>query len=300
MNKNWNLESVPAQNGRIAIVTGANIGLGFETAKVLAAKGCEVIMAARNPQKAEKAIAQIKIEHPGAKLKFIQLDLSRLASVREFAREFLEKYTQLDLLINNAGIMMTPFSLTEDGFESQFGTNYLGHFQLTGLLLPAMKNVKNSRVVSLSSMAHKPGKIQFDDLNFSKNYNKMKAYSQSKLACLMFGYELQRKLEKANLPTLSVAAHPGVSSTQLGRNMSPVMSYLFPKFGQSAEAGALPILMAALDNSAKGGEYYGPDGFMEMRGKPTVVDSTRLSKNIEVAEKLWEVSEKLVGFKYSF
>lgn len=300
MSNKWNLEFVPAQNGRIAIVTGANVGLGFETAKALAAKGFEVVIAARNLQKAEKAIATIEMVHPGAKLKIIPLDLSWLASVREFAREFSEKYAQLDLLINNAGIMMPPYSLTKDGFESQFGTNYLGHFLLTGLLLPTMKEVKNSRVVSLSSMAHKPGVIQFNDLNFSKNYNKMKAYSQSKLACLMFGYELQRKLEKANLPTLSVAAHPGVSSTNLGRSMSPVLRYFFPKIGQPVEAGALPILMAALDNSAKGGEYYGPDGFLEMRGNPTVVGSTSLSKNKEVAEKLWEVSEKLVGFKYSF
>jgi NAD(P)-dependent dehydrogenase (short-subunit alcohol dehydrogenase family) len=300
MNKNWNLESVPAQNGRTVIVTGANVGLGFETAKVLAAKGFEVIIAARNQHKAEKAIEAIKQKYPSAHVKYLHLDLSRLTSVRHFAAEFMANHKKLDLLINNAGIMMTPFSLTEDGFESQFGTNYLGHFLLTGLLLPAMKYVKNSRVVSLSSMAHKPGIIQFNDLNFTKNYNKMKAYSQSKLACLMFGYELQRKLEKANLTTLSVAAHPGVSSTHLGRNMSPVLSHLFPKIGQPAETGALPILMAALSDSVKGGEYFGPDGFMEMRGKPTVVDSTQLSKNKEVAEKLWEVSEKLVGFKYSF
>jgi NAD(P)-dependent dehydrogenase (short-subunit alcohol dehydrogenase family) len=300
MSKNWNLESVPSQHGKTAIVTGANVGLGYETALALAKKDFEVIIAARNQHKAEKAIEAIKQKYPSARVKYLHLDLSRLTSVRHFAAEFLATHQKLDLLINNAGIMMPPFSLTEDGFESQFGTNYLGHFLLTGLLLSAMKEVKNSRVVTLSSMAHKPGVIQFNDLNFTKNYNKIKAYSQSKLACLMFAYELQRKLEKAKSRTMSLAAHPGVSSTHLGRSMSPVLRYFFPKIGQPAEAGALPILMASLDDSAKGGEYYGPDGFLEMRGNPTVVGSTSLSKNKEVAEKLWEVSEKLVGFKYSF
>ena len=294
------MHTVAVQHGRTAIVTGANVGLGYETALALAGKGFEVIVAARNPQKAGNAIESIKQKHAQAHVKYLHLDLSSLKSVRQFAEHFLSAYEKLDLLINNAGIMMPPYSLTEDGFESQFGTNYIGHFLLTGLLLPKMKDVQNSRVVSLSSMAHKPGTIQFEDLNFSNGYNKIKAYSQSKLACLMFAYELQRRLEKANYQTISVAAHPGVSSTHLGRNMSPVLRYFFPKIGQTAEAGALPILMAALADTVKGGEYYGPDGWLEMRGNPTVVGSSSLSKNREVAEKLWEVSEKLVGFTYDF
>lgn len=300
MNNKWNFESLPVQNGRTAIVTGANVGLGYETALALAGKGFEVIIAARNQQKAEKAVESIKQKYSQASVKYLHLNLSSLKSVRHFADEYLTMHQKLDLLINNAGIMMPPYSLTEDGFESQFGTNYLGHFLLTGLLLPAMNNISNSRIVSLSSMAHKPGIIQFNDLNFAKNYNKIKAYSQSKLACLMFAYELNRKLKKSGSCTLSVAAHPGVSSTNLGNNLSPVLRYFFPKIGQPAEAGAMPILMAALENAATGGEYYGPDGFMELRGNPTIVGSSRLSKNIEVAEKLWQVSEKFVGFRFKF
>jgi NAD(P)-dependent dehydrogenase (short-subunit alcohol dehydrogenase family) len=298
MTNNWNMNSVPSQEGKTAIVTGANTGLGYETALALAGKGSEVILASRNRNKAEKAITSIRMKYPQAKIHFMHLNLGQLASVRQFTGEFLTQYPSLDLLINNAGVMMPPYVLTADGFESQLGTNYLGHFLLTGLLLPALQAAKDSRVVTVSSMAHKYGNIFFDDLNFTKGYNKIKAYSQSKLACLMFAYELQRRLEKAGLPVRSLAAHPGVSATDLGRNMSPVLRYFFPKVGQKAEAGALPLLMAAFDTTSQGGEYYGPDGWNEMRGNPKIVGSSKLSKNPAVASRLWEVSEQLVGFSY--
>ena len=300
MGNQWSMEQVPAQKGRIAIVTGANVGLGFETAIALAGKDMQVILAARNETKANNAITTIKDRFPDAKVKFIKLDLGSLSSVRSFTETFLSEFDKLDLLINNAGIMMPPYSLTKDGFESQFGTNYLGHFLLTGLLLPALKNGKNARVVTLSSMAHKYGKIQFEDLHFSKSYDKMKAYSQSKLACLMFAYELDRRFRKAEFPAISLAAHPGVSSTNLGHQLSPVLRYFFPKIGQTAEAGALPILMAALDPTMNGGEYTGPDGWLEMRGNPTLVNSTKVSRDPEMAHRLWKISEKMVNHKYSF
>jgi len=298
MTKNWNMNSVPSQEGKTAIVTGANTGLGYETALALAGKGAKVILASRSPHKAEIAISSIRMKYPQAKVQFMHLNLGQLSSVRQFAGEFLNQYSTLDLLINNAGVMMPPYELTDDGFESQLGTNYLGHFLLTGLLLPALKAAKDSRVVTVSSMAHKYGTLFFDDLNFTKGYNKIKAYSQSKLACLMFAFELQRRLEKAGLSVRSLAAHPGVAATDLGRNMSPVLRYFFPKVGQTAEAGALPLLMAAFDPASKGGEYYGPDGWNEMRGNPKIAGSSKLSRNKTVASRLWDVSEQLIGFSF--
>jgi NAD(P)-dependent dehydrogenase (short-subunit alcohol dehydrogenase family) len=288
----------PVQEGNIAIVTGANVGLGFETALVLAEKGMEVILAARNEAKAEKAMQKIRNKVPAAKLHFRMIDLGSLESVRKFAESFLGEFRKLDLLVNNAGIMMPPYSLTKDGFESQLGTNYLGHFLLTGLLLPALKNGIGSRVVTLSSIAHKYGKIHFKDLNFSKRYDKMKAYSQSKLACLIFAYELDRRFKDSGFPAISLGAHPGVSSTNLGHQLSPVLRYFFPKIGQSAEAGARPVLMAASSGSMKGGEYCGPDGWLEMRGNPVVVGSSKISRDSKVARRLWEISEEMVNHRY--
>ncbi|MFZ5429245.1 MAG: oxidoreductase [Bacteroidota bacterium] len=300
MNTIKNDEPSPVKEGNIAIVTGANVGLGFETALALAEKGMEVILAARNQKKAIHAMHVIKTRVPGAKLHFRKIDLGSLSSVREFAEYFQEEFRKLDLLVNNAGIMMPPYSLTQDGFESQFGTNFLGHFLLTGLLLPALKKGNGSRVVTLSSIAHKYGKIHFNDLNFSNNYDKMKAYSQSKLACLIFAYELDRRFKDSGFPAISVGAHPGVSSTNLGYQLSPVLRYFFPKIGQSAEAGAKPVLMAASSPSLNGGEYCGPDGWLEMRGNPVLVGSTKISRDPEIARQLWEVSEKMVNHRYLF
>ena len=295
---NWSISDAAPQTGKVAIITGANAGLGYYTAEKLAMLGAEVVMAARNREKAESAIRDIKQLHPGARLSFIPLNLSSLASVRAFVNSFSQQFDRLDLLVNNAGIMVPPYSKTEDGFESQLGTNYLGHFLLTGLLMPLLLKSNQARVVSLSSLMHKYGRINFNDLQSEKGYNKIAAYGQSKLACLMYSYELQRKLVAAKLPIVSVASHPGVSSTLLGRNMSPVLRYLFPRFGQSAEAGALPTLRAALDPEVRGGEYYGPDGFHELRGRPVRVTSSKRSRNEAAAARLWKVSEELTGFTY--
>ncbi|MEZ4884863.1 MAG: oxidoreductase [Chitinophagales bacterium] len=299
----WKLNSVPLQKGRIAIVTGANTGLGFETALALAGKNMEVILACRNMEKAEAAKLKILQKHSFAKLECMQIDLSSLQSVRAFAANFLQQYDQLDLLINNAGIMIPPFSLTEDGFESQMGANYFGHFLLTDLLLETIIKTPQSRIVSLSSIAHKRGKINFDDLQSEKKYSAMEAYSQSKLACLMFAYELQRRLEKAEIHTISVAAHPGISDTELSRHIPKFATLLLtPMFSlviaHKPDKGALPTLRAALDENVEGGDYYGPDGWREFKGKPVKVRSTRRSRNEETAKRLWEVSEELTGATY--
>ncbi|MFK7920626.1 MAG: oxidoreductase [Bacteroidia bacterium] len=299
----FTLDKVESQKGRIAIVTGANTGLGYETALGLAQKEATIIMACRSLQKAETAKQNILAAVPQADIDIIQIDLSKLASVRAFAKAYLAKYQQLDLLVNNAGVMMPPYTQTEDGFELQMGANHLGHFLLTGLLLESLTRTPGSRVVSLSSLAHQNGKINFDNLNWEKDYSKTGAYGQSKLACLMYGYELQRRLKLAGADTLSVIAHPGVSDTELGRHfpkwLYTILSYtLVPLISQSAAKGALPTLMAALDNNSKGGEYYGPTGFQGMKGKPGLATSTELSQDPAIAKKLWEVSEDLTGITY--
>ncbi|MGB0931289.1 MAG: oxidoreductase [Chitinophagales bacterium] len=301
---NWSLNNVPLQKGRIAIITGANTGLGFETALALASKNMEVVLACRNMEKAQAAKLKILQKFSNAKVECLQIDLSSLQSVRDFARNFSEEYERLDLLINNAGIMIPPFSLTKDGFESQMAANYFGHFLLTSLLLPTIRNTPNSRIVSLSSIAHKSGKINFDDLQSKNKYSAVQAYAQSKLACLMFAYELQRRLENVESDTISVAAHPGISDTELSRHIPKLASMLlvpvFTTFITHKPAkGALPTLRAALDENAKGGDYFGPDGWREFKGKPIKVRSTRRSKNEETAKKLWEVSERLTGTAYS-
>ncbi|MDA9121392.1 oxidoreductase, partial [Flavobacteriales bacterium] len=223
----FSLDKIPSQKGKIAVVTGANTGLGYETALGLASKNCKVIMACRNRDKAEKAMADIRKEVPNAGLEFIKLDLNSSKSVREFAKAYKEKYDRLDLLINNAGLMIPPLMRTEDGFESQFGVNHLGHFLLTNLLFPAIEKTDNARVVSLSSIAHKNGRIHFDDPNWEKSYSRSDAYNQSKVACLMFAYELQRRLNDSGSTVISVAAHPGVSDTELGRYIPKVLYYVF-------------------------------------------------------------------------
>ncbi|MDC1221302.1 oxidoreductase [Salibacteraceae bacterium] len=298
----WNLLSVTDQKGKIAIVTGANIGLGLETTKALTQKGVHVIMACRNLDKAKVAKASVLADNSNAQLTIMQLDLNDFTSVKSFASEYLSNHSQLDFLINNAGIMMPPCQKTKDGFESQFGVNYLSHFLLTGLLIDVIKNTKNSRIVTVSSAAHKWGDIQFDDYNFEKAYDKRNAYGQSKLACLMFAYEMQRRLEKHGINTLSLAAHPGVSDTNLGKFLPGFVRGLAKIIGpfifNSAADGALPTLRAALDEKAKGGEYYGPDGKNEMKGKPVKVDSTDNSKDKEKAARLWSLSEELTGINY--
>lgn len=301
-NRNWTPGDPSSLIGKRALVTGANTGLGFEIAKELAAKGAEVIMACRNNHKAHEAKSKILQDFPNAKLHVLEIDLASLESVRKFAAQFNLEYNSLDILINNGGVMMPPYTITKDGFELQFETNYLSHFLLTGLLMRKLEASPSPRVISISSLAHDWGDIYFDDLNFQTKYDKRKAYGQSKLACLMFAYELDRRLRQKNSPIKSLAAHPGISATDhsrylpwLIRFLSPV---LVPLVAQSANEGAQPILRAALDHTLPGGTYIGPDGKDGYKGKPVKVDSNEISKNEAVAERLWELSEQLTGVSF--
>jgi NAD(P)-dependent dehydrogenase (short-subunit alcohol dehydrogenase family) len=283
--------------GKVAIVTGANSGIGYEMARALTRKGATVILACRNKDKGEAAVRQIRHEYPEAKAELMQLDLSDLASVRRFADEFTGRHDKLDLLINNAGIMMTPFGKTADGFESQFGTNHLGHFALTGLLLNLIIRTPHARVVTVSSPGHRFGKIDFDNLNAEQDYKRQGAYGQSKLANLLFTYELQRRFEVAGVATIAAAAHPGWTATNLQAH-TWFFRMLNPFLAQKPEMGALPTLYAATAPDVGGGEYYGPDGWQEFRGYPTKVQSSDSSHDTAVAAKLWTVSEELTGVQY--
>ncbi|MDF5736020.1 MULTISPECIES: SDR family NAD(P)-dependent oxidoreductase [unclassified Nostoc] len=267
-NEKWNAENIPSQKGRVAIVTGSSSGIGYETARVLANKQASVIIAVRNLDKGNKALAKILQQNQDADVKVMELDLANLASVKNFAENFQKNYLRLDLLINNAGVMIPPYSKTTDGFELQFGTNHLGHFALTGQLLELLISTEGSRIVNLSSGAHSIGKIDFDDLNWEKrSYAKWKAYGDSKLANIYFTYELDRKLKDNGIDILVTASHPGWTATELQRT-GGVVEYLTGILAQDITMGALPTLRAAIEAGLKGGEYFGPNGFMEMRGYP--------------------------------
>jgi len=297
MTTKWTTENIPDLSGKTAIVTGANSGIGYETARVLAHKGATVILACRNQQKGEAALRQIGQDHPGAKAELMQLDLSNLASVRHFTDEFASHYDRLDLLINNAGIMRTPFGKTADGFELQFGTNHLGHFALTGLLLDIIIRTPQARVVTVSSGGERFGKIDFDNLNAEQSYDAGDAYSQSKLANLLFTYELQRRFEDGAVYTLAAAAHPGWTVTNLQVHWR-MLQILNPLIGQQPVIGALPTLFAATAPDVDGGDYYGPDGWLALRGHPIKVKSSERSYDLAVAAKLWAFSEELTGVRY--
>jgi NAD(P)-dependent dehydrogenase (short-subunit alcohol dehydrogenase family) len=299
MKDRWTNENIPDLSGKTAIVTGSNSGIGFEAAKALAKKDARVIMAVRNIEKGEKAAKEIMDAYADSIIVVAELDLGSLESVKTFANKFNAENQRLDILINNAGVMMPPYSTTMDGFELQFGTNHLGHFALTGLLLPLLIKTENSRVVNVSSSGHKAGKINFEDLHSNNSYNKMKAYGQSKLANLLFTYELQSKLENAGSGTLVTAAHPGWTITNLQRH-SGGLNFLNPVFGQKQQMGALPTLRAAVGADVKGSYYYGPRVFLEMQGAPVKVKSNDRSHDTETARRLWEVSEDLTGVVYSF
>jgi NAD(P)-dependent dehydrogenase (short-subunit alcohol dehydrogenase family) len=300
----WTENDVPDQTGRLAIVTGSNTGLGYDTARVLAARGAEVVMACRDTGKADAAAARIRQLTPGAKVTVQKLDLGSLAGVKEAAAEMAAAHPRIDLLVNNAGVMYPPKSTTPDGFELQFGTNHLGHFALTGLLLNNMLTVGGSRVVVVASIAHNiRAKIDFEDLQWERRkYERVAAYGQSKLANLLFAYDLQRRLAAAKAKTIAVAAHPGVAATELTRHLPganlPGVNWLSGRLLNSAEMGALPTLRAATDPGVSGGQYYGPDGFRELRGYPVLVDSTKQSKDVAIQERLWRVSEELTGVTY--
>lgn len=298
--KKWDSQDVPDQKGRIAVVTGSSSGIGCETACVLAAKNATVIKAVRNLEKGRTALEKIKTGQPDADVKIMELDLASLDSIRRFSEDFRKKYFRLDLLINNAGIMMPPFSKTVDGFELQFGTNHLGHFALTGLLSDHILKTGNSRIVTVSSGAHRYGELDFEDLNWEKRkYKKMKAYGDSKLANLYFTYALQEKLEKAGAKTIAVASHPGWTGTNLQRHVG-YLNFFNRFFSQDIDMGALPTLYAASAPDVKGSDYYGPSGRHEMKGYPKKVVSNELSHNKEIAKKLWDVSEELTKVRFSF
>ena len=303
MSPKWTAADVPDQTGRVAVVTGANAGLGLETAAVLAERGARVVVAVRDLGKGEKAVGEIRRRTPNADVALQQLDLSSLASVRTAADELRAAYPRIDLLINNAGVMYPPKQTTADGFELQFGTNHLGHFALTGLLLDHLLQVEGSRVVTVASIAHNiQAGIHFDDLQWERSYNRVAAYGQSKLANLMFTYELQRRLAATQTPTVAVAAHPGISNTELMRHIPgsklPGFSALAGLVTNSPAVGSLATLRAATDPAVRGGQYYGPSGFRELVGHPVLVQSNRQSHDTDVQQRLWSVSEELTGVKF--
>jgi len=302
---NWTKNDMPDLSGKVIVVTGGNSGLGFEAVNAFASKNAQVIMACRSVDKGEDAKRKIVQENSKALISVIELDLTDFKLIRNFVDQFKKKYNKLDVLLNNAGIMMVPYGLTKDGFELQMGTNHLGHFALTGLLLDVLKSTPKSRVVNVSSMAHKSGTMDFDNLFFDngKDYSPMKAYGRSKLSNLLFTYELQRFFEKNKIDCIAVAAHPGVSDTNLFVHAAPkwAMNLLRPLFLmmiQPASMGALPEIRAAVDRNAKGAEYYGPSGKREVKGYPVVVQSNPASHDRDSARKLWEISEKLTGVNF--
>lgn len=297
MTQHWTETDMPDQTGRVAIVTGANSGIGWDTARVLAQKGATVIMACRSLQKANTAADQIKTLNPVGKVVVMPLDLGDLDSVRALAAAFRAQHDRLDLLINNAGVMMPPYGKTAQGCEQQFGINHLGHFSLTGLLLDRLNGTPGARIATVSSYAHRFGNINFDDLNWERGYSPQRAYTQSKLANLLFTYELQRRLVAVGKSTLAVAAHPGWTATNL-QQYSRVAQLLNPIFAQTTDMGALPTLYAATASEVRGGEYFGPSGFLEIRGYPKKVGSNARSHDEEVARRLWTVSEDLTQITY--
>ncbi|MGB5485258.1 oxidoreductase [Parasphingorhabdus sp.] len=300
--RNFTDKDVPDQSGRVYFVTGANSGLGYESAKVLAGKGARVLMGCRSEEKATTAMANIRDEQPEADLRFVRLDLGNLKSIRAAAK-LVAKEPRLDVLLNNAGIMMPPREETSDGFESQFGVNHLGTFALTGLLLDKISQGKSPRIVITSSMAHRSGQIDFDDINAQKSYSRWGRYAMSKLANLLHMYELDRRLRAAGSPVIAVACHPGVADTELARNFPDVMVSLFRPlsslFMNSAAQGAWPTLAAAAGENVESGQYFGPSRNGEWVGPAREVQARSKAKRIEPAKKLWDISEELTGVRYT-
>jgi NAD(P)-dependent dehydrogenase (short-subunit alcohol dehydrogenase family) len=298
----WTAADVPDQHGRTALVTGANSGLGFSAASVLAARGASVVLACRDSGKGRDAADRIRAATPDAVTEIVRLDLASLASVREAAEEVRSRHEGLDLLINNGGVMVPPRAETEDGFELQLGTNHLGHFALTGLLLDRLLVVPGSRVVTVSSHAHRFGHLNFDDLQSTRRYRRGVAYAQSKLANMMFALELQRRLSATGAKTASLAAHPGFSRTGLVRHVPPplraVADVAFPLVSQNSSMGALPLLRAATDPAARGGEFYGPGHRGQLTGYPKLVAPARRAFDIEAQHRLWAESQRLTGVTY--
>ena len=294
----WTARNIPDLHGRVGVVTGANSGLGYEIALELARHGGHVVLACRDESRGEEALARIQNEAAGSSLQLSLLDLADLASVRKFADTFLAERGALDILVNNAGVMALPQRrTTADGFEMQFGINHLGHFALTGLLLPALLTRPKSRVVTVTSTAHRMGPIHFDDLHSEHHYRKWLVYGRSKLANVLFTFELDRRARAADANLTAVVAHPGFAATHLqdGTSFSGLRV-----FAQSPAMGALPVLYAATASDVGGGEFYGPDRFMQQRGHPRKVGSARAARDRRSAQRLWEISEELTGVTYDF
>jgi len=303
----WTQDDIPSQNGKLAVVTGGNSGIGYEAALALAGKGAHVILAVRSAERGQAAVTAIQRAHPGAAAEAMALDLSNLSSVRRFADTFLQRFEKLPLLINNAGVMALPYGRTADGFEMQFGTNHLGHFALTGLLMPAILAAPGARVVVVSSGLHTSGDIDFANLDGAESYRPWRAYSQSKLANLLFAYELQRRFTATGADTIAAGCHPGYAATNLqaagprmagsrfGERVSELTNRLF---AQSAAMGALPTLYAATAPDVNGCDYIGPVGLLGLRGTPGKIKSSARSYDPTLAARLWQVSEQLTGVRY--
>jgi NAD(P)-dependent dehydrogenase (short-subunit alcohol dehydrogenase family) len=305
MSGQWTSKAIGDLTGKTVVVTGASSGIGLETALTLAGKGADMILAVRNMAKGKEAIKKIKLAYPYAKTGMMELDLSDLNSIRLFAKTYRERYDTLSILINNAGVMMPPYRQTKDGFELQFGSNHLGHFALTGLLLPCLIAAPQSRVVTLSSLAANSGNIDFNNLDGKSGYQAMKFYSQSKLANLLFARELQNKFDAHGIKTISVACHPGFAHTNLasrgsGRPVNGLFKIISKVVSQPAAMGALPTLYAAAEPFVSGGEYIGPDGKGGRKGYPMKDGVVETLYDREISEKLWMVSEKLTGITYEF
>ncbi|MBJ7355730.1 MAG: SDR family NAD(P)-dependent oxidoreductase [Nocardioides sp.] len=307
----WSEVDVGNQSGRVAVVTGASSGVGFQVASVLAGSGARVVLACRDLEKGRAAVSRIAATHPGAELHLVHLDLSSLRSVRAAAEEIRETWPAIDLLVDNAGVMWAPHQVTEDGFELHLGTNHLGHFALTGLVLDRLLAAPGSRVVLVSSPAHRQADVNdlddlvdLENLAGTRGYDRADAYARSKLANLLHAYELHRRLADASAPTIALAAHPGAARTELNRHLPRL--FRGPSWGlsrpltHSPEKGALPLLMAALDTGLTGGEYVAPSGIREFKGRPECRTSSDVSHDRDLQRRLWRVSEQLTGVTYDF
>ncbi len=299
----WNEDNIGSQEGKVIIITGGGSGIGLAAAAALASKGAEVILAVRNIQKGNRAASRINNTGPVIRVNVMHLDLGDLSSVSAFATQFAEHYSRLDLLINNAGVMVPPYRRTKDNFELQFGTNHLGHFALTGLLLSMLVATPESRIVTVSSIASRGGRIDFNNLDGSKGYNPMTFYRQSKIANLLFGIELQYRLERIGSGTKSIVCHPGISATNLvsrgsGKEAGWIVKQMMKLVAQPADMGALPTLFAALHPNLSGGEFIGPDGWKNHRGYPVITGEETALFNPDVAARLWDLSVELTGVMY--
>lgn len=302
----WTESSLPDLRGKTAVVSGANTGIGFETVRNLASGGADVVLACRNAGKAEAAARRLRQAAPGAQVRTMPLDLASLASIREAAAWLHAEYKYVDLLINNAGAAQSRFSRTEDGFETTLATNHLGPFAFTGLVLDLLLAAPEGRIVAVSSVGHQRGSIHFDDLDLVRGYSYTRAYYQSKLANLMFIYELSRQLAEAGASAIAVAAHPGLARTEIWNDlplpmrvmMSPRLRPLTSWLAQSAQVSALAVVRAATDPGVRGGEYYGPGGYGQLTGTPVRVESSARSHDADAQRRLWAVSERLTGVTY--